>query len=132
MRTPLGGRRFRSQGSPIPICSIRECGRNWVSTTIRYSSELTALERGKSMIRYLPPKGTAGLARFSPRILNRLPAPPARIRVNTFIRPPRSQVVIEIVLGAHPPPDDEDVRGHSRGVQLHIVARIMPKVASIG
>ena len=31
------------------------------------SSELTQLESGKSMIRYFPPKGTAGLASFSVR-----------------------------------------------------------------
>ena len=33
--------------------------------------------KGKSMIRYLPPKGTAGLAVFSVRTLSRLPWPPA-------------------------------------------------------
>src|SRR5450756_938902 len=99
---------------------------------MRYRSELTALESGKSMMRYLPPKGTAGLARFSPRMLRRLPAPPARIRVNTLIQPPRSQVVVEVVLCAHTPPDDEDVRRHGLWVQLHIVVRTLPEVARIG
>src|ERR1035437_5515144 len=41
--------------------------------------ELTQLLNAKSMIRYLPPKGTAGLARFSERIDRRAPSPPARI-----------------------------------------------------
>src|SRR5689334_17675978 len=41
--------------------------------------ELTQLLRTKSMMRYLPPKITAGLARSSERILNRSPCPPARI-----------------------------------------------------
>ena len=35
--------------------------------------ELTQLDSGKSMIRYLPPKGTAGFAVFSVRTIRRLP-----------------------------------------------------------
>jgi hypothetical protein len=42
-------------------------------------SEFTQLESVKSMIRYLPPKGTAGLARTDDRIERRSPSPPARI-----------------------------------------------------
>ena len=41
--------------------------------------ELTQLLRVKSMIRYLPPNGTAGLARTDDRIDRRSPSPPARI-----------------------------------------------------
>jgi len=80
----LGRRRFKSQGSPMPRCSTSECGRYWVSTAMRYRSELTAFESAKSMMRYLA-KGTAGLVRFSPRMLKRLPSPPARIKVNTLV-----------------------------------------------
>jgi hypothetical protein len=41
--------------------------------------EFTQFEREKSMMRYFPPNGTAGLARFSERMHRRLPRPPARI-----------------------------------------------------
>jgi hypothetical protein len=49
----------------------------WVATLIRLMPELIAFERAKSMIRLLPPKGTAGLARLSVSSLSRLPRPPA-------------------------------------------------------
>ena len=42
-------------------------------------SELTQFDSVKSMIRYLPPNGTAGLARTEDRIERRSPSPPARI-----------------------------------------------------
>ena len=42
-------------------------------------SELTQFDSVKSMIRYLPPNGTAGLARSWDRIERRSPSPPARI-----------------------------------------------------
>src|SRR2546429_9979620 len=47
--------------------------------------EFTQLLRAKSMIRYLPANGTAGLARFSERRLNRSPWPPARITASTLL-----------------------------------------------
>src|SRR2546430_7584342 len=47
--------------------------------------ELTQLLRVKSMMRYLPANGTAGLARFSERRLNRSPWPPARIIASTLL-----------------------------------------------
>jgi len=37
----------------------------WVATAIRRMPELMALESAKSMMRDLPPKKTAGLARLS-------------------------------------------------------------------
>ena len=40
--------------------------------------ELVQLERGKSMMRYLPPKGTAGFAISPVRTYSLLPCPPAR------------------------------------------------------
>src|SRR3954470_11139728 len=42
-------------------------------------SEVTQLESVKSMIRYLPPNGTAGFARSCERIERRPPSPPPRI-----------------------------------------------------
>src|SRR4029077_1194146 len=47
------------------------------------SPELTALLNAKSMIRYLPPNGTPGLARTWDRIESRSPSPPARMSVRT-------------------------------------------------
>src|SRR3989440_8145548 len=47
--------------------------------------ELTQLLRVKSMMRYLPANGTAGLARFCERRLNRSPWPPARIIASTLL-----------------------------------------------
>ena len=45
--------------------------------------ELTQFDSAKSMIRYLPPYGTAGLARCADRIDSRSPCPPARITTTT-------------------------------------------------
>src|SRR6266536_2954874 len=47
--------------------------------------EFTQLLRAKSMIRYLPANGTAGLARFCDRRLKRSPCPPARMTANTLL-----------------------------------------------
>ncbi len=60
---PAPNDRSRSHGLPRPMWSIRERGLYWVRTRTRSIPEFTQLERAKSMIRYLPPKGTAGLAR---------------------------------------------------------------------
>src|SRR5579884_1771175 len=46
--------------------------------------ELTQLLRVKSMMRYLPPNGTAGLARSRESTLSRSPCPPARIAAMGF------------------------------------------------
>src|SRR5688572_5314941 len=51
----------------------------WVRTFSLKTSLLTKFERQKSMIRYRPPKGTAGFARSRVSGSNRVPAPPARI-----------------------------------------------------
>jgi hypothetical protein len=63
--------------------SISERGAYWVRIPTSVSPEFTALLSAKSMMRYLPPKGTPGLARTSDRMLSRSPSPPARIRVRT-------------------------------------------------
>ena len=48
-------------------------------------SELTQLQSVKSMIRYLPAKGTAGLARMPERSDRRSPSPPARTTANVLL-----------------------------------------------
>src|ERR1700682_1104849 len=55
----------------------------WVRTTILKKPALTILESAKSMRRYVPPKGTAGLARSAVSGNNRLPSPPARTMART-------------------------------------------------
>src|SRR5437667_3151309 len=62
---------------------ISERGAYWVRTATSSSPELTALLSAKSMIRYLPPNGTPGLARTWDRIERRSPSPPARMSVST-------------------------------------------------
>src|SRR4051812_3829012 len=59
--------------------SFSERGLYCVRTTTSSISELTQFESVKSMIRYLPPNGTAGLARTWERIERRSPSPPARM-----------------------------------------------------
>jgi hypothetical protein len=44
---------------------------------MRRTPELTQFDSVKSMMRYLPPKGTAGLQRQSVSSFRRLPRPPA-------------------------------------------------------
>src|SRR4029450_10919518 len=72
--------RSRSHGRPRPMWSLSERGLYWVRTRTSSMSELTQFDSVKSMIRYLPPKGTAGLARTEDRIDSRSPSPPARMR----------------------------------------------------
>src|SRR6266498_2277761 len=47
--------------------------------------EFTQFDNGKSMMRYLPAKGTAGLARLAVSTPNREPSPPARMTARIFI-----------------------------------------------
>src|SRR5262245_15032336 len=47
---------------------------------MRLMPEFKALDRAKSMMRDLPPKNTAGLARRSVSSMRRLPRPPARTK----------------------------------------------------
>src|SRR4029453_16950962 len=71
--------RSRSHGRPSPMWSLSERGLYCVNTTTSWRSEFTQLDSVKSMMRYLPPNGTAGLAGSSDRI-DRGPAPPPRGR----------------------------------------------------
>ena len=57
---------------------IRLCALYCVATAIRRMPEFKALESAKSMIRVLPPKNTAGLARRSVSSCSLEPRPPAR------------------------------------------------------
>src|SRR5689334_12818377 len=64
---------------------MRDWGRYCASTIRSKMPELTQFDKGKSMMRYLPAKGTAGLARFAVSTPNREPSPPARITARIFI-----------------------------------------------
>src|SRR6059036_2786254 len=60
-------------------CEMWRCNEaelNWVSRKILSSPELRQLEIGISTNRYLPPRGTAGLARSCVSGNNRVPRPP--------------------------------------------------------
>src|SRR5260221_9376355 len=96
--------RSRSQGLPMPIWSCNEWGRYWVNTATSEMPELTQLLRAKSMMRYLPANGTAGLARFCERRLNRSPWPPARMMASTLLIAQRILSVWE----PYPQPIDRD------------------------
>src|SRR5437660_11094408 len=65
------------------MCRSRLLALYCVRTRMRRSSLLMQLERVKSMMRYRPPKGTAGLARSRVSGSRRVPLPPARIKVRT-------------------------------------------------
>ena len=60
-----------------------ECDLYCVSTQIRRYRALTRLDSTKSISRYAPPKGTAGLARSAVSGYSRLPSPPARTMPST-------------------------------------------------
>ena len=79
--------RSRSHGRPTRMWSLRDRGLYCVKAMTWLMSELTQLLRAKSMIRYLPPKGTAGLARMLERIDSRSPSPPARMTARTRFTP---------------------------------------------
>ena len=75
--------RSRSHGRPSPMWSLSDRGLYWVRTTTLSMPELTQFDSVKSMIRYLPPNGTAGFARTDDRIESRSPSPPARMTAIT-------------------------------------------------
>src|SRR5699024_11218793 len=72
-------RLFKPQEAPFPICSFNSNGWYCVTTPTFLTPELAQLLKAKSLIRYFPPKGTAGLAIFFVRTPNRVPCPPAKI-----------------------------------------------------
>ena len=84
--------RSRSHGRPTPMWSLSDRGLYWVRTTTLSMPEFTQLDSVKSMIRYLPPNGTAGLARTEDRIDSRSPSPPARMTAMTGLTKRRPSV----------------------------------------
>ena len=62
--------RSRSHGCPLPMYSLSSSGWYCVRIPTVSMPELTQLESGKSMMRYLPPNGTAGFASFLVRAYN--------------------------------------------------------------
>src|SRR5664280_1017084 len=87
--------RSRSHGRPVPMWSMSERGLYCVSTRTLSTSELTQLDRLKSMRRYLPPNGTAGFERIADRADSRSPAPPARTTARTPCMARRSPLEAE-------------------------------------
>src|ERR1044071_535654 len=61
----------------------RELLLNWVRTKMRRRLELRQLLMGMSTSRYLPPRGTAGLARSLVSGKSRVPAPPPSTTLTT-------------------------------------------------
>ena len=106
--------RSRSQGRPAPMWSLSDSGAYCVRTMTLVRPELTQLESVKSMMRYLPPKGTAGLARTPDRSERRSPSPPARTTANVRLTR-RCYTDAEALRGAarHGVPDVSMVPGGS-------------------
>src|SRR5271156_1796827 len=69
--------------------------------------ELTRFESTKSMMRYLPPNGTAGFARSRVNGCSRVPCPPAIISANVLI-------YARLALGHAPHGDGARTRGKFR------------------
>src|SRR6478609_3214454 len=69
---------------PSRRCFCSECDLYCVSTSTRRRPECRQLVSVKSMIRYLPPKGTPGLARSAVSGWSREPTPPASKNVRVF------------------------------------------------
>src|SRR5580704_12022819 len=67
-----------STDHPRRTCRFRLSALYWVRTKTRRRSLFRQLERVRSMMRYTPPKGTAGLARSRVSGQRRSPWPPAR------------------------------------------------------
>ncbi len=67
------------------MCSLISSLLYCVSTAVYCIFDSIALHNEKSIIRYFPPNGTDGLARWSVNGLKRLPTPPAKIRHITLL-----------------------------------------------
>ena len=87
---------------PSRRCFCNEWDLYWVSTRIRLNLECKQLLRVKSMMRYFPPKGTAGLARWAVKGCSLDPIPPAKMSASTrslkslmFLARPCNQVESE-------------------------------------
>src|SRR3954467_1022192 len=85
----LSLRSVRRKVQPRWRWRIRLCALYWVATPMRRMPELRAFESAKSMIRAVPPKCTAGLARRSVSSRSREPRPPASTSASVLrARPP--------------------------------------------
>src|SRR5688572_24768539 len=73
----LSLRSGRKKSQPRCRWRISECALYCVATPMRRMPEFSAFDSAKSIIRVLPPKKTAGLARRSVSYFSRLPRPPA-------------------------------------------------------
>ena len=73
----LSLRSGRKKFQPRCMWRIRLCALYWVATPMRRMPEFSALDSAKSMMRLLPPKYTAGLARMAVSSCSRVPRPPA-------------------------------------------------------
>src|SRR5690606_12865591 len=96
------------------MCWISEWALYCVRTKICRMPEFTQFESGKSMIRYLPPNGAAGFARFAVRSPSREPRPPAMItaivlRVRLLTKRPERRGFIEPAPAVTPCPPRTDV-----------------------
>ncbi len=88
---------------PRWTCRIRLCALYWVATPMRRMPEFTQFDSAKSMMRNLPPNGTAGLARQSVRWPRRAPRPPASTMARRVACQPRARGALVLVLvGAIP------------------------------
>src|SRR2546429_9457961 len=67
------------------MCRCKEAELNWVSKYTRRIPELIQLEMGMSTNRYLPARGTAGLARSLVSGNKRVPCPPPMITESTLL-----------------------------------------------
>src|SRR5262245_3395729 len=67
------------------MCRCRDAELNCVNKYTRRSPELMQLEIGMSTIRYLPARGTAGLARSLVNGNNRVPCPPPMMTESTLL-----------------------------------------------
>src|SRR4029450_5833727 len=69
---------------PIRICRLSDGDLYWVAMKMRRKPELMQLLSEKSMMRYGPPKYTAGFARSFVKGYSRSPTPPARTITSVF------------------------------------------------
>src|SRR5712691_5195726 len=90
--------------------------------------EFTQLDSVKSMMRYLPANGTAGLARCADRTLSRSPCPPARITAATF----RMAMLSQSVPAATHLQDFEEHRVDVPEQPPHVGDKRLPRHRAVG
>src|SRR3990170_3173510 len=117
--------RSRSHGRPTPMWSIRLRGAYCVRIPTSVSPEFTTLLSAKSMIRYLPPNGTPGLARTCDRIERRSASPPARMRVSV-------EEGTGPILGCAPTDQGDDPGRRRRRLQPRVTALAAAGMAKTG